>query len=514
MAKVANSINEQMFYALKISEASGVPALFISNPGVGKSTTVKIFSEIRGYHLLTLRGNSTSADEISGYDTVPGDLKEGDHRAAIGLRPSWFQELMDVHEKGGKTLLFLDEITTASTFVQGPLLHIIFEKSCKDEKFPEDTLIVAAGNYAENLSATVELLSPIMNRFMIYNLVPKASDFDLFLNDFDGALVNKDHKPNDKTAALRKMLVDMDNQGISVNGNDYYCIGEFFQNAVRETTKVIIDSTKEHNPKIKDLSSIYTNTDIDAPLFGFITPRTTYYLLKWTLATYICFGPQGIKSDNFFNSLNGLVGYGLSRKSESDVVILNKVGKKYQTAIIATLQDIEKLSNEALPEYENFFVNILDGKTTLDKADMVAFIAKVKALQVDPAIKNIERPINENIMSLFNKAIIATGTKLRNLLKKVNTSSEEALDKSITPEQFGGYIETWNLISDLTNTVSEVVSDSARAYKGKERTELVASIDSLSMNVLMKVKSIKKLLMAYKSGIVISDVHELKKFTA
>ena len=166
-----NSINEQIFSALKVAEISKVPTLIISNPGAGKSSSVEEFAKIRNYHLIVLRGNSTTADEITGYDTVPSGIKEGERRAAVGLRPSWFQELMTEHEKGGKTLLFLDEITTAPEYVQAALLHLVFERSCKDEKFPEDTLIVAAGNYATNLTSSMTLLPPMMNRFMILNII-------------------------------------------------------------------------------------------------------------------------------------------------------------------------------------------------------------------------------------------------------------------------------------------------------------------------------------------------------
>ena len=139
---MASTINEQMFFAMRVSEVSKVPVLFLSNPGVGKSSSVWKFADNRNYELITIRGNSTTYDEIMGYDTVPEGVREGTHRAAVGLRPSWFQQMKDNEAKGKKTLLFLDELTTATEYVQAALLHLIFERSCKDEKFPEDTLVV------------------------------------------------------------------------------------------------------------------------------------------------------------------------------------------------------------------------------------------------------------------------------------------------------------------------------------------------------------------------------------
>ena len=76
MAKSLNdSINVSIFTALKVSEMSKVPVLIMSNPGLGKSTTVEMFADVRGYSLILLRGNSTTAEEVMGYDVADTSLK-------------------------------------------------------------------------------------------------------------------------------------------------------------------------------------------------------------------------------------------------------------------------------------------------------------------------------------------------------------------------------------------------------------------------------------------------------
>lgn len=55
--KEQNDINVSIFCALKVSEMSKVPVLLMANPGTGKSSTVEMFSEVRGYKLILLRGN-------------------------------------------------------------------------------------------------------------------------------------------------------------------------------------------------------------------------------------------------------------------------------------------------------------------------------------------------------------------------------------------------------------------------------------------------------------------------
>ena len=136
MAKSLNdSINVSIFTALKVSEVSKVPVLIMSNPGVGKSTSVEMYAKVRGYNLVLLRGNSTTAEEIMGYDVADTNLEEPTTKH---LRPSWYTKILKEHESGGKSLLFLDEITTANEYVQAALLHLVFERKVGDEKLPED----------------------------------------------------------------------------------------------------------------------------------------------------------------------------------------------------------------------------------------------------------------------------------------------------------------------------------------------------------------------------------------
>ena len=186
MAKSKNNdINAQIFYALKVSEESRVPFLFMSAPGMGKSTSVDMFAKIRGYELEVLRGNSTSESEVMGYDVV--DTTPGS-KSTIHLRPSWYNKVLENAANGKRTLLFLDEITTCPEHVQSALLHLIFERKVGDENIPEDTLIVSAGNYSQSLGNTFGLIPPLMNRFCIFNIVPEKEDVKSFLCRYEGAI--------------------------------------------------------------------------------------------------------------------------------------------------------------------------------------------------------------------------------------------------------------------------------------------------------------------------------------
>ena len=186
--KISNDVNAQVFAALKVAELSKVPFLFISAPGVGKSTTVEIFADIRGYHYELLRGNSVSPEECLGYDTA--DTSEG-ATSTKHLRPEWFQRILDKEAEGKHTLLFLDELTTASPYVQSALLHLVFDRSVGNEKLPAETLVVSAGNYSQSLGNQFVLIPPLMNRFCIFNIIPGINDLKAFLSAYEGASTGK-----------------------------------------------------------------------------------------------------------------------------------------------------------------------------------------------------------------------------------------------------------------------------------------------------------------------------------
>jgi hypothetical protein len=228
--------------------------------------------------------------------------------AAVPLRPSWFEEVIRNHENGKKTLLFLDEITTANEFVQAALLHLIFERMVKTEKIPDDTLIVSAGNYAQNLSNTMTLLPPVMNRFMLFNIIPTADDLSVFLNKFDGSM--KGERKN-YFAELEKNMRELDEQEKDIPEKKYNMIGEYIERGLKDIMKILMtQGDKPVDLTVTDLQNIYSDTEKDSKLYGFITFRTLNYLRDATIAVYQCFGKEGIASNLYRNVIDGLCGIG------------------------------------------------------------------------------------------------------------------------------------------------------------------------------------------------------------
>lgn len=493
MAKKNNNLNLSIFSVLKVSEKSGIPVLMLSNPGQGKTSTVQMFADVRGYEVVLLRGNSTSAEEVMGYDVSPRDVTWEKPMSAIHLRPSWFEQVLRNHEANKKSLLFLDELTTANEFVQAALLHLIFERKCGTEKLPEDTMIVSAGNYIGNLSNTMTMLSPVLNRFLIFNLLPDHNDLDIFLNRFEGAIASKDGKCKDYMAEIAAQMVLLDKQEVVMDEKKFNKIGEYIERGIKDTARMLMTTgEKPVDLTVTELSGIYTDTDdTDSRVYGFVTFRTLNYLRDVTVAFYQCFGKAGITSDNYRNAIDGLCGIGVKRDTrKGGDIIKTKIGKEFYDAMSLIVNDIEKMNNSKLPEYEQFFADSVAGKTEFDKPTMQAIINKMAEMKADKELDNIERPIDPDVIGKICEITKKTGT---GLTKTKVSSSDKLLDK-IPADKFIDTVVKWNMIADLISGVDSFVGDASLKYKEKDKTALRDTIDDLR-NAGFKLRSLKKLIL-------------------
>lgn len=512
MAKSKNeNINVTMFQALKVSEESRVPVLFMSNPGIGKSTTVELFAEVRGYHLQLLRGNSTTESEVLGYDVA--DTSEGS-KTTKHMRPSWYTKILEKSSEGIPTLLFLDEITTANDWVQGALLHLIFERKVGDEDLPEDTLIVSAGNYSQNLSNNMNMLPPLMNRFMIINLIPESSDLDIFLNKYRGAIASPEGKIVDKKEELLKLMRQLDSQEDSTfSGGALNKVGEHIERCIYEVTRLLWEKEKLIDLSEKDLKDIYSDTEDEKKLYGFVTFRTLNYLRDITIAMFRCFGKAGLVSDNYRNMIDGLCGIGIVKDGKGNTKI-SRISKNYFDAMRATANEIEKMKNSSLPQYERFFFDMIDTmkkrdskKLLFEKAEMQAIINKMTEFSKDSSVSSIERPIDLSIIGNICSALVDSGASISKVtVPKSSTDSNPVVD----PTMLAGKIEYWNLMMDIYGTFSSLITNTKNNYDSatiekisdiqKDLRKYAFCLKSLRKMLLTKDPTVEKLLPTMKDG--------------
>lgn len=482
--KISNDVNAQVFAALKVAELSKVPFLFISAPGVGKSTTVEIFADIRGYHYELLRGNSVSPEECLGYDTA--DTSEG-ATSTKHLRPEWFQRILDKEAQGKHTLLFLDELTTASPYVQSALLHLVFDRSVGNEKLPADTLVVSAGNYSQSLGNQFVLIPPLMNRFCIFNIIPGINDLKAFLSAYEGASTGKAIMSIEDR--LTPMLKEIDEQEDTTLSNAYLNkVAEFIEKSVFETTRMLIQSERSVDLSVTDMQNIYNDTNNNDPMLrGFVTPRSLCYLVRLGVAAYRCFGLDGIKSSNFKNMIDGLVGIGLSRNNKGEVQS-NIVTDRYADYIIKSVNDVEALNNSKVAEYADYFNTILKGKTGskskkagkgFTHEEVIALGNKIQELINDKTVSSIERPVDPALLLKLSTALKDTQSEC---MGKVNESASggDVTDLSkidIEPTELAKIITTWNATVAVEISFSKLIKDSARGYEKGTISKIDSDID-------------------------------------
>lgn len=154
-----------------------VPGLILSHPGFGKTSTIEAFCRHRNYNLITIIPSQNAADDILGLQCR--NEKTGKMER---LTPSWYNQLEDVMQNGKRTMLFIDEISTCDSYIQAPLLNLIFNRSLGERELPENVFIMAAGNYSADLDGAFKMSAPLFNRFIALNLESEDFDFGEVLN--------------------------------------------------------------------------------------------------------------------------------------------------------------------------------------------------------------------------------------------------------------------------------------------------------------------------------------------
>lgn len=155
-----------------------VAGLIMSSPGFGKTSTIRKWCEYKDYNLTTLIPSHFSVDDLLGLQVKKDD-------ELYRLPPTWFKDLANKAKNGKRNVLFIDELSATMEFLQPPLFNLIFDHSFDDKRLPENTFIVSAGNYSEELNNSFRLTAPLVNRFLILNIKPEDFDITELLDDQD-----------------------------------------------------------------------------------------------------------------------------------------------------------------------------------------------------------------------------------------------------------------------------------------------------------------------------------------
>src|SRR3954466_4911416 len=139
------------------------PVFLWGAPGIGKSSLVRDFAESLGLECVTLLGTQLAPEDLIG---VP-ELVNGRSRFAPP----------ESIARDDPYVLFLDELNASSPEVQKAFYSLVHERRVGEYTLPEGSIIVAAGNRAQDGALVRPMSSALVNRLIHVHLRVAAGDW-------------------------------------------------------------------------------------------------------------------------------------------------------------------------------------------------------------------------------------------------------------------------------------------------------------------------------------------------
>jgi len=145
--------------ALQVLLWAGVPVLLWGDPGTGKTATVERYAVEAGWVMVSVIASLHDPTDFSG-------LPVRDGASVTYVPPQWARRVAG-HD--GVTLVFLDEVNTATPATQNALMRMVQEHRVGYLHLGERVRFVAAANPSGQNSGAWDLSAPLANRFAHLN---------------------------------------------------------------------------------------------------------------------------------------------------------------------------------------------------------------------------------------------------------------------------------------------------------------------------------------------------------
>lgn len=175
----------QVADAIKLAHSLNKSIMVFGGAGIGKSEKVaqcanEMFpltdaEKAAGkFNLVDVRLSDKDPTDLAGVP-VPVTMEDGSVRTVFATPSMW---PTDPNWKG---IIFLDELSNASAPLQQAAYQVVLDHKIGNYTFPKGSVFVAAGNREGDGGSTFELLKPLANRFMIFEL---QENLDIWLEDY------------------------------------------------------------------------------------------------------------------------------------------------------------------------------------------------------------------------------------------------------------------------------------------------------------------------------------------
>src|SRR6185295_17160889 len=140
------------------------PVMILGAPGIGKTALVNQFAEMVGLPCVSLLGSQLAPEDLIG---VPQLLPNGRSRFCPP----------DLIARDEPYVLFLDELNASAPEVQKAFYSLIHERRLANYHLPAGSMVIGAGNRAQDHAITRPMASALMNRMLHVELRASLADW-------------------------------------------------------------------------------------------------------------------------------------------------------------------------------------------------------------------------------------------------------------------------------------------------------------------------------------------------
>lgn len=147
---LAVNVTQQELEEVLLNVAPVRPVFIWGAPGTGKSSMVEKFAEEVGLPCVSLLGSQLAPEDIIGIPQIKGETSEFLPPKMIARKEPY--------------VLFLDELNACSQEVQKAFYSLIHEKRIGEYHLPEGSIVIGAGNRAQDSAIVKTMSSALVNR--------------------------------------------------------------------------------------------------------------------------------------------------------------------------------------------------------------------------------------------------------------------------------------------------------------------------------------------------------------
>ena len=144
------SVNHRQLLDILLNVGLIRPVFIWGAPGIGKSAIVQEFADSLGLECVSLLGSQLAPEDIIGVPQIKDGFSQFCPPRTIARSEPY--------------VLFLDELNACTSEVQKAFYSLIHERRIGEYHLPEGSIVVGAGNRAQDNAITRPMSSALINR--------------------------------------------------------------------------------------------------------------------------------------------------------------------------------------------------------------------------------------------------------------------------------------------------------------------------------------------------------------